>query len=350
MHMANELLSVPVAGATLAIAGGALGFVCRKMRKIISSQQFALMGIMGAFVFAAQMVNFRLPAMPGTSGHLVGAVLLAIVLGPTLGTIVISSVVIIQCLIFQDGGLLALGCNIINMGIVPCYAGYYIYNAVKSNSSQAWRTYVGAVVACIVALELGAALVPIEAALSGVLMVPLATFMWTMLGVHAIVGTIEGVITAAVLGYLQQVRPDIIRGSLPGKVRFSIPATIASLLIVTVIVAAGLSLLASDKPDGLEWSYAERPDAENFESYIANDGKAIEQVDAFQEKYSLMPDYSKRNSGLGKPALEETESAAGWTSLAGLAGAGLTMLFIWLVAHIVRKKSPDKEKADIITY
>ena len=112
MHMANELLSIPVAAGTLAIAAASLGFICRKAKQIITSDKLALMGILGAFVFAAQMVNFQLPAMPGTSGHILGAVLLAIILGPHAAAIVIASVVIIQCLIFQDGGLLALGCTL----------------------------------------------------------------------------------------------------------------------------------------------------------------------------------------------------------------------------------------------
>ena len=101
MHMANELLSVPVAAGTLTIAAGIIVFICRKVRQAVTSQQLALMGVLGAFVFAAQMVQFQLPAMPGTSGHMMGAVLLAIILGPSLGAVVISSVVIVQCLIFQ---------------------------------------------------------------------------------------------------------------------------------------------------------------------------------------------------------------------------------------------------------
>jgi len=145
--MANELLSVPVAAGTLAIAAGGLGFICRKARQIIASDKLALMGILGAFIFAAQMVNIRLPAMPGTSGHMVGAVLLAIILGPHLGAIVISSVVIIQCLIFQDGGLLALGCNIINMALVPSYLGYFLYKTTTAGPFSSLRTYIGAVLA-----------------------------------------------------------------------------------------------------------------------------------------------------------------------------------------------------------
>ena len=146
MHMANELLSVPVAAGTLAIAAGGIGFICKKARRFITSDRFALMGILGAFVFAAQMVNFQLPAMPGTSGHMVGAVLLAIILGPHLGAIAVSSIVIIQCLIFQDGGLLALGCNIINMAIVPSYLGYFLYRslfpAVKEDISYRDNGYI----------------------------------------------------------------------------------------------------------------------------------------------------------------------------------------------------------------
>src|SRR4030042_3595741 len=103
MHMANELLSVPVAAGTLAIAAGALGVICKKVKRVIATDKLALMGILGAFVFAGQMVNFQLPAMPGTSGHMIGAVLLAIILGPHLGAIVICSVVIVQCLILQAG-------------------------------------------------------------------------------------------------------------------------------------------------------------------------------------------------------------------------------------------------------
>lgn len=141
MHMANELLSVPVAAGTLAIAAAGLSFICRKLRMIITSEKLALMGVLGAFIFAAQMVQIPLPAMPGTSGHIVGAVLLAIILGPHAAAVVISSVVIIQCLIFQDGGLLALGCNIINMALVPSYIGYFLYKTITVGQPGTMRAY-----------------------------------------------------------------------------------------------------------------------------------------------------------------------------------------------------------------
>ena len=342
MHMANELLSVPVAAGTLEIAAGSLSFICRKVRQIIAADKLALMGILGAFVFAAQMVNFQLPAMPGTSGHMVGAVLLAIILGPHLGAIVISSVVIIQCLIFQDGGLLALGCNIINMGLVPTYLGYFLYRTVTNGQFSSLKAYIGAMLACVIAIETGAILVPIQAALSGVLAVPFSTFLITMIGIHLLVGFVEGLITVAVLAYLQQLRPDVVVDSLPGKVRLSRKAVLATLVVFTVIIGAGLSLLASGLPDGLEWSYAERPDQPDFKATVSNEDSRITAVDDFQSKYSLMPDYSVRASKLGEVAEQEADLGAGWTSFAGVVGSALTMAFIWLTALILRKKQSSK--------
>ena len=342
MHMANELLSVPVAAGTLAIAAGGLGFICRKLRQIITSDQLALMGVLGAFIFAAQMVNIPLPAMPGTSGHMVGAVLLAIILGPQLGAIVISSVVIIQCLIFQDGGLLALGCNIINMALVPSYLGYFLYKTATAGPFSSLRVSIGAVLACVIAMQVSAALVPIQAALSGVLAVPFSTFLITMLGVHLLIGLVEGLITVAVLGYIQQVRPDIVVDSLPGKVRLSRKAVLITLVIFTIVIGGGLSLLASDMPDGLEWSYAERPDQPDFESAVSNDSAAIAAVDDFQARYAPLPDYSRRSSAIGETGEAQADISAGWTSFAGVVGSAVTMAAIWLTAWILRKKQTSK--------
>jgi len=328
MHMANELLSIPVAGGTLAVAAAGLGLVCRKVRHVLTADKLALMGILGAFVFAGQMVNFQLPVMPGTSGHMVGAVLLAIVLGPHLAAIVMASVVIVQCLIFQDGGLLALGCNIINMALVPAYLGYYLYRAVTLRSSSSGRVYAGAMLACVVSIEAGAILVPIQAALAGVLVIPFLTFLITMIGVHLLVGLV----------YLQQVRPDIVVDSLPGKARLSRRAVLATLVVFTIVIAGGVSLLASNLPDGLEWSYAERPDRPGFEPAVSNADERIAVVDDFQSKYSPMPDYSARASKLGQAPHDEAEVAAGWTSLAGVLGSAITMGAIWLGALILRKR------------
>ena len=336
MHMANELLSLPVAGGTLAIAGGVLGLICRKAKQVITSEKLALMGILGAFVFAAQMVNFRLPAMPGTSGHMVGAVLLAIILGPHAAAIVMSSVIIVQCLIFQDGGLLALGCNIINMAIVPTYVGYYLYRIVTAKQFSNLRTYIGVMLACLIGIEMGAVLVPIETSLSGVLMVPCSTFLATMIGVHFLVGLVESLITVTVLAYIQQVRPDIVADNLQGKIRLSKRAVLTTFVVFTIIIGAGLSLLASGMPDGLEWSYAERPDQPNFKPVVSNNDSRIAVVDKLQSKYSLMPDYSVRSDGEDK----KIQALAGWRSFAGIFGSITTMVIIWLTAWILRRNNP----------
>jgi cobalt/nickel transport system permease protein len=327
--MANELISVPVAGGTIVLAAGGMGWICRKVRQEIASEKVALMGVLGAFVFAAQMVNFQLPMMPGTSGHIIGAVFLAILLGPHLGVIVLSSVVIIQCLLFQDGGLLAIGCNIINIAIVPSYVGYFVYRAIAGDRLNRKRVFIAAVTACIFAAQAGSLLVVFEATVSKILLVPAGTFLATMAGVHLLVGIMEGLITTAVLSYLTVVRPDLITG-MTGQGVFSRKTAIVSLVVITVFTAAGFSLLASSKPDGLEWSYLERPDQADFKPSVVNEDQRIQAADEFQSKIAIMPDYSARGASEKHPA------GAGWTSLAGIVGSSLCMGVLWLLAKYLR--------------
>jgi cobalt/nickel transport system permease protein len=299
---------------------------------------------MGAFVFAAQMVNFQLPLMPGTSGHMVGAVLLAIIVGPYAGAIAISSVVIIQCLIFQDGGLLALGCNIINMALVPSFLGYWVYKLFAGAGSIRGQVYLGSIVACLIALVAGAVLVPIEAAVSGVLRVPFYTFLITMVGVHLIIGIVEGLITAAVLVYLRQVRPDIIAECAVNSARLSKPAVYMTIIAATVVIGVGLSHFASSLPDGLEWSYADRPDEPEFEPIIANESQAVTAVDNLQSRYSPLPDYTIRTGAFGQDAPGgAVEAGAGWQSFAAVSGSGATMGVIWLGAWALRKKNGGQD-------
>jgi cobalt/nickel transport system permease protein len=337
MHMANELLSVPVAAGTILITSGGIVAVCKKAKETLTHEKLPLMGIMGAFVFAAQMVNF--PILTGTSGHMVGAVLLAIILGPHAGAIVMTSIVIVQCLIFQDGGLLALGCNIINMGLVPTYLGYYIFRLFSRDGLSRGRIYAGSIIACLAAVEAGAVLVPIQAWLSGVLQVPFTTFLATMLGVHLLVGLVEGVITAFVLGYLREVRPEIVACGLSGQGLMSAKAVYVTLLAAALLLAAGLSLVASSNPDGLEWSYKERPDQPDFAPSVQNDSPVIAAADRLQERFTPMPDYSVRAAEQSDPQAHDIASAepwAGWTSFAGVLGSILTMAVIWLVARLLR--------------
>lgn len=337
MHMANELLSVPVAVGGFALSGVWLAAVCHKVKNGAVGSNAALMGIMGAFIFAAQMVNFKLPIMPGTSGHLVGAVLLSIILGPHLAMITLSSVVIIQCLIFQDGGILALGCNILNMVIVPVYIGHFIYKNMTAGNSSRGRLYLASIIASVTALEAGAILVPFEVELSGVLSIPVLSFLATMAGVHLLVGIMEGLITAAVLVYIMSVRPQVIGFS--GNGSSLSPKSFATvIMIITVVVAGGVSLIASDKPDGLEWSYAERPDQKDFKPIIENDDIVIAKADVFQAKYSFLPDYAARTAVVGN-VNEISDESHGWRSFAGVCGALITMALIGAVSWFLRRKA-----------
>ena len=338
MHMANELLSLPVSGSCLVLAAGALGWVCKKCKQSVPTDQFALMGVLGAFIFAAQMINIQLPGMPGTSGHMIGAVLLAIILGPHAGALVLSSVVFIQCLIFQDGGLLALGCNLINMALVPSYVGYWVYTLITGRNHSDKKAYAGAILGALVTVELGALLVPIQAQLSGILLVPLRTFVLTMVAVHLIIGLLEGVLTVAVLAYLRQVKPDVFALPVQGGGHLSRKALLSSLMIATLFIAGVVSLFASDLPDGLEWSAGDRPDQPEVVSFIAEPEERIASVDLLHAKIALAPDYTPRTSPLGQLGNDSAQGPATWTSVIGVLGSLFTMVAIWLTAKCIRHR------------
>jgi len=344
MHMANELLNVPVAVVTILIAAGVIALASRHAKKTLDAEKLPLMGVMGAFVFAAQMINFTLPGMPGTSGHLGGGVLLAILLGPAAGIVTITSVLIVQCLVFQDGGLLALGCNVINMGAVPCLIGWVLYKGLAGRREPlpAGRQYLAAWGACLVAITAGAALVPVQAALAGRLNIPVTHFLTVMVGVHLIIGAIEGVITFAVVAYLRQVRPASVGlQTPPGTAKgLSRKAVVASLVVTALLVAGVVSWFASSHPDGLEWSYMEHRYARS-DTVIKPPSDAIAGVDELQSRYSPMPDYTRRGAD---EAVEETGESAwpnvdGWGSLAGVTGTVLTLIIVYALSILLKKKS-----------
>jgi cobalt/nickel transport system permease protein len=329
MHMANELLSLPVAAGTLTLAAGALGGVCRKLSKTLDTERLSLMGVLAAFVFAAQMINIPLPGLPGTSGHMIGAVLLAILLGPHAGALAISSVVIIQCLLFQDGGLLALGCNLINLALIPTYLGYALYRSIAAWLPRDRRRWIATLTACLITVETGAVLVVLQAGLSGVVTIPLRLFLLTMLGVHFVVGLMEGILTISILGYLQRVRPELCTAENTDAPANGTRKLLLTVGICTLLVAGLLSLWASDRPDGLEWSYADRPDQPEFVSVVHNDSAAVAKIDALQEHLAPLPDYSIRRA-------DAAQAAAGWTSFAGVVGSLITMAALWLGARLLR--------------
>jgi cobalt/nickel transport system permease protein len=204
MHIPDGFLSAPV-WAPLWVAGAAgIGGCVKAVQRSLSDRAVPLMGVMAAFIFAAQMLNF--PVAGGTSGHLLGGTLAAVLLGPWAGALVIAIVLLVQCLLFQDGGLTALGANIVNMSFVGAVGGYLIYAVVRSATRGG--TIVAAAVASWCSVVLASAACSVELALSGT--VPLRTALPAMVAVHALIGVGEAVITCLVVSCVMKVRPDLV--------------------------------------------------------------------------------------------------------------------------------------------
>ena len=248
MHMADALLS-PAVGATMwAGAAGTIAYCSAKVRKGLDDRKVPLMGVLGAFLFAAQMINFTIPAT-GSSGHLGGGLLLAVLLGPHAAFLTIASVLMIQALFFADGGLLALGCNIINLGVFPAFVAYpLIYRPLAGTAPTRGRTAAASLAAAVVGLQLGAFAVVLETALSGIAALPFTAFLAVMQPIHLAIGVVEGVVTAAIIGFVRKARPDVFANGAPtghGFLKSLVPAFLA-----LALVTGGFCLLyTSDAAD-----------------------------------------------------------------------------------------------------
>jgi cobalt/nickel transport system permease protein len=208
IHIPDGFLSVATVATTYAVSAGGVGNAVRVANKKLREKQVPLMGVLAAFIFAAQMLNF--PIAGGTSGHLVGAALAAILLGPWAAVLIMSCVLIAQTLIFQDGGLLALGANIFNLGIVASFAGYYMYRlATWLVGDKRKGKLVGGAIAAWGSVFLASVACAIELAVSGVS--PLEVVLPAMAGFHALIGIGEGLITAAVLSLVLETRADLLQ-------------------------------------------------------------------------------------------------------------------------------------------
>jgi len=208
MHIPDGFLSAPVLATSWAGSLLGVGYALKRTRELLKDKTVPLMGVMAAFIFAAQMLNF--PVLGGTSGHLIGGVLAAVTLGPFAGAIVLSLVLIVQCLIFQDGGLTALGANIFNMAIVGTTISYYIYAFLKTALFR--NNILPAVfIASLLSVVLASLFCAFELAFSGVS--PLKVVLPAMVFVHVFIGIGEAIITTLVLSFVLRVRPDLIYGN-----------------------------------------------------------------------------------------------------------------------------------------
>lgn len=321
MHMSDALVSPAVAVTAGIAATTLLAVAARKMKSQIAERDSALplMGVTGAFIFAAQMVNFAIPGT-GSSGHIVGGVLLAALLGPWAGFLTLASVIVIQCLVFADGGLMALGCNILNMGAMTALVAYpLVFRPIVRGRFTSGRIMLGSIAACIVGLELGALLVVAETKISGITALPWAEFTGFMLPIHLAIGLVEGIATGAVLLYVKRVRPDLLSAAAEAP-RKGGRKLVLAFAAAAVVIGGGLAFLASTNPDGLEWSVGKVTGATGL---AGSDAPLARDAAAVQQKTSLMPDYDN--------------------TLSGIIGSVLVLGLVWGVSRlIVKRRSVDE--------
>ncbi|SHI32618.1 energy-coupling factor ABC transporter permease [Parasporobacterium paucivorans] len=294
MHMADALIVPAVAATMYAASAVTAGYSIKKVKLENDIKKIPVMGIMAAFVFAAQMINFTIPGT-GASGHFSGGLLLAIMLGPYAGFLSMISILTVQCLLFADGGILALGCNIWNMAFYACFIGYFLIyrNMVKKNTKPQWIIF-ATVLASVISLQLGAFSVTLQTLASGVTELSFVQFLAMMQPIHLAIGVIEGLITSAVVIFIKNARPELLNmGEANNKMEFKKFLVILS--IVVVLIGGGLSLTASSNPDGLEWSILKVTGSTEIESDTVNSG-AIDQAAEIQNKTALFPNYSFKDS------------------------------------------------------
>lgn len=325
MHMADALV-VPAVAATMYVASGAVAVrSIKKVRLENEPKKIPTMGVMGAFVFAAQMINFTIPGT-GSSGHLCGGLLLTAMLGPWAGFLTMIGILLIQCLMFADGGLLALGCNIWNMAFYGCFVGGLLIWKPIMKSGMTKKKIVGAsVAACILTLQMGAFSVVLETFASGITELPFSAFVAVMQPIHLAIGLVEGLITAAVLCFVYEARPEMLWGAEPVKAeresRLSFRKTLVILAVSAAVIAGAISLMASSLPDGLEWSMEKVAGTAELEKSGSDFERGVyETMENIQDKTAVLPDY----------AFSSGDTTAG-TTVSGLVG-GVTVIALCVAA------------------
>lgn len=324
MHMADALIS-PTVGVAFAVASGVL--LVGSSRSLARSEHYArlmpTMGVMGAFVFAAQMINFAIPGT-GSSGHLGGGLLLALLLGGPAAFVVMASVLTVQCLLFADGGLLALGCNVFNLAFWPAFVGLPLVVFLRHTPLQRWP-WLPVVLGVVASLELGAAGVAVQTSLSGRSDLPLLPFLGIMLGIHLPIALVEGLVTVVVLNALQRQDSSLpAGGAWPGH-------RLLAVFGVAVFLATVLSWFASTRPDGLEWSVARITGHDEAPAPAATLASGAARL---QEHTACFPDYAwpaGREPTAG-PESQAWPAVSAGSSAAGGLGAAVVMAVILLLA------------------
>ncbi|MDR3581019.1 MAG: energy-coupling factor ABC transporter permease [Oryzomonas sp.] len=335
MHMADALLSPAVGGTMWAVSAGAIAYCSAKVRKGLDDRKVPLMGVLGAFLFAAQMINFTIPGT-GSSGHLGGGLLLSILLGPYAAFLTISSVLMVQALFFADGGLLALGCNIFNMGFIPAFLVYpLIYKRIAGPVPGRKRIVAATMISAIIGLQLGPLGVVLETVFSGISALPFSAFALLMQPIHLAIGVVEGVATVAIVTFVQRARPEIIQEALGARTMDKRPlrTVLAFFLVVALLTGGILSGFASKYPDGLEWAIAGVTGTETL--------KGPEQglhavMTALQKRTAFLPDYSFPKTE--NRAKGNADDSLG-TSVSGVVGGLMTLAIVFLSGFALKRRN-----------
>jgi len=310
MHIPDGFLSILVAIFLWALSLIAVGYALRRVGADLGERQVPLMGVLAAAIFAGQMLNFTV--IGGTSGHLMGAALATILLGPWAAILVMTCVVGVQALIFQDGGLLALGANIFNMGIVGVAVAYMAYRTLhKLAGGRGWGLFASGFVAGWLSIVVTALGVALQLALSNTSPADIA--IPAMAGIHALIGIGEGLITVGALAFISATRPDILKSGEAHPMGGKLVWVVGLLLALALVVAAPL---ASANPDGLE-RVAQQQDFLNRQQ---------------NPLFNLIPDYLF--PGISNPALA--------TIAAGILGTLIVFGAAFGIAIARRRKSSSK--------
>lgn len=303
MHMADALVSPAVGGVMTVVSAGILGCSLYRIRRENDSGTASLAGVLGAFVFAAQMINFTIPAT-GSSGHLGGALLLTVLLKPFRAFTVMAAILLLQALLFADGGLLAYGCNVFNMAFFACFIAYpLIFKPITVKGFNKKRLMIASILSALAGVELGASGVVAETFFSGVTQLPFGVFAALMLPIHLAIGLIEGVTTGLILAFLYQYRPELFKENEQNAE----PKACFGVGVAALITGGALSLTASELPDGLEWSI------------LKTAGESFELPASLQ---AVFADYNIADS----------------TALAGIAGVVITATVIFALIRIIGRR------------
>ncbi len=342
MHMADYLISPQVGGVMLAASAGLIAYCSKKVKDELDDRKIPLMGVLAAFIFAAQMINFSIPGT-GSSGHLGGGLILAILLGRHAGFLAIASILIIQALFFSDGGLLALGCNIFNLGFFPCFIAYpFIYNMITKNQFTRNRIMIGSIVAVVIGLQLGAFGVVLQTVFSGISKLPFTAFTLSMQSIHLAIGLVEGLVTAAVVIFVWKARPEILESAYNSKPIGAIPVrnVVIAFFAAALITGGVLSWFASSNPDGLESAIHKISGVEELETPKKEIYSSLSKI---QKKTAILPDYDYKPASAAMETKKNNQSeslmaVSSGTTISGIIGSILSLIMIGAIGFIIKRR------------